>query len=136
MFSIQGAREARDEVARAFKAFGADANFLMVEDDAPHASTVKNREALYAFFRKALDLPGPTRDEPVEIMPFEELNVTPTGQLATSLRGETVFSLNRAEARRRLDETGRLRSRQESHQSAVLASARQLSGYRAPETGK
>jgi len=132
MFSIQGAREARDEVAKAFKAFGADANFLMVEDDAPHASTLKNREALYAFFRKALDLPGPTRDEQVEIMPFEELNVTPTGQVATSLRGETVFSLNRAEARKRLDELEQLRTRPESLRSAVLASARQLSGYRAP----
>ena len=108
----------------------------MVEDDAPHASTPKNREALYAFLRKALDLPGPTGDEAVEIMPFEELNVTPTGQVATSLKGETVFSLNRAEARKRLDELERSRSRQASHRSAVLASARQLSGYRAPETGR
>jgi len=135
MFSIQGAREARDEVARAFKAFGADANLLMVEDDAPHASTRKNREALYDFFRKALDLPGPTQDEEVEIMPFEELNATPTGQLATSLGGETVFSLNHAEARRRLDELERLRSRPDSHRSAVLAAARELSGYRSPAPG-
>ena len=135
MFSIQGAREARDEVARAFSAYGEAGNFQMVEDDAPHASTLKNREALYAFFRKALDLPGSTRDEPVEIMPFEELNVTPTGQLATSLRGETVFSLNRAEARKRLDDLERLRSRPESHRRAVLASARELSGYRAPAPG-
>ena len=135
MFSIQGAREARDEVARAFRAYGEAGNFQMVEDDAPHASTLKNREALYAFFRKALDLPGSTGDEQVEIMPFEELNVTPTGQVATSLKGETVFSLNRAEARTRLDELERLRSRQESHRSAVLASARQLSGFRAPGPG-
>ncbi|HOQ60523.1 MAG TPA: acetylxylan esterase, partial [Vicinamibacterales bacterium] len=84
MFSIQGAREARDEVARAFEAHGAAESFQMVEDDAPHASTVKNREALYAFFRKALNAPGPSADEPVELMPFDELNATPTGQLATS----------------------------------------------------
>ncbi len=132
MFSIQGAREARDEVANGFKAFGAEANLLMVEDDAPHASTLKNREALYAFFRKALDLPGPARDEQVDMVPFEELNATPTGQLATSLMGETVFSLNRAEARKRLDELERMRSRPASHRSAVLDSARELSGYRAP----
>jgi cephalosporin-C deacetylase-like acetyl esterase len=132
MFSIQGAREAHEEVATAFKAFGAEAHFLMVEDDAPHASTRKNREALYAFFRKALDLPGPTEDEAVEIMPFGELNATPTGQVATSLGGETVFSLNRAEARARLAGLDRLRSRPESHLSEMLASARRLSGYRAP----
>ena len=132
MFSIQGAREAREEVASAFRAYGEVGNFLMVEDDAPHASTLKNREALYAFFRKALDLPGPARDEQVDMVPFEELNATPTGQLATSLRGETVFSLNRAEARKRLDELERMRSRPASHRSAVLDSARVLSGYRAP----
>jgi hypothetical protein len=136
MFSIQGAREARDEVARAFRAYGEAGNFLMAEDDAPHASTLKNREALYAFFRKALDLPGPTRDEQVEIMPFEDLTVTPTGQLATSLRGETVFSLNRAETRKRLDELEQLRSRPASHRGAVLDSAGKLSGYRAPGLGK
>jgi cephalosporin-C deacetylase-like acetyl esterase len=136
MFSIQGAREAREEVARAFRAYREEGNFLMVEDDAPHASTLKNREALYAFFRKALDLPGPTRDERVEIMPFEELNVTPTGQVATSLRGETVFSLNREEARKRLGELERLRARPEFHRAAVLASAEKLSGYRAPGPGQ
>jgi len=135
MFSIQGAREARDEVARAFKALGREGDFLMVEDDAPHASTLKNREALYAFFRKALDLPGPSADEPVEIMPFEELNVTPTGQLATSIGGETVFSLNRAEARTRLAELERLRSTPGSRRSAVLADAETLSGFRAPAPG-
>jgi dienelactone hydrolase len=135
MFSIQGAREARAEVETAFRAFGEEGNFLMVEDDAPHASTQNNREALYGFFRRALELPGSARDEPVEIMPFEELNVTPTGQLATSLRGETIFSLNRAEARTRLNELARLRSEPASHRSAVLAFARQFSGYRAPGPG-
>ena len=135
MFSIQGAREARDEVARAFRAFERERNFLMVEDDAPHASTVRNREALYAFFRTALDLPGPSADEPVEIMPFEELNVTPTGQLATSLGGETVFSLNRADARTRLAELERLRSTPETRRGAVLADAATLAGYRAPGPG-
>jgi hypothetical protein len=65
-------------------------------------------------------------------MPFGELNATPTGQVATSLGGETVFSLNRAEARARLAGLDRLRSRPESHLSEMLASARRLSGYRAP----
>ena len=132
MFSIQGAREARDEVARAFEAHGAAESFQMVEDDAPHASTVKNREALYAFFRKALNAPGPSADEPVELMPFDELNATPTGQLATSLKGGTVFTINRADAVKRLDALERSRTRPEAHRAAVLASARELSGYRAP----
>jgi len=135
MFSIQGAREAREEVSKAFRALGHEGRFLMVEDDAPHASTLKNREALYAFFRSALDLPGPSADEPVEIPAFDELNVTATGQLATSLKGETVFSINRVEAVKRLGELERSRANPESHRRAVLASARELSGYRAPEAG-
>jgi hypothetical protein len=69
-------------------------------------------------------------------MPFEDLNVTPTGQLGTSLGGETVFSLNRAEARGGLDELARRRARPEMHRRAVLAAAATLSGYRAPAPGQ
>jgi hypothetical protein len=49
---------------------------------------------LYAFFQKHLQLPGDNSDK--EIVPFkvEELWCTPTGQVGTSLRGETVYSLN------------------------------------------
>jgi cephalosporin-C deacetylase-like acetyl esterase len=132
IFSIQGAREARDEVAKAFRAFGKEGNLFMVEDDAAHASTRKNREATYKFFREALDLPGPIEDEKVEIMPLEELNVTPTGQLATSFKGETIFTLNTREARGRLEKLGRSRSKISSYKSEVITSAKKLSGYRAP----
>jgi hypothetical protein len=69
-------------------------------------------------------------------MPFEELNATPTGQVATSLSEETVFTLNRREARAQLDELDRLRARPDSHRAAVLAAAEKLSGYRAPGAGR
>src|SRR5690606_16564202 len=51
-FSIQGARETAVEVSRMYKAFNAGDNFGMCEDDAGHAPTTKNREALYEFFQK------------------------------------------------------------------------------------
>ncbi len=55
---------------------------------------------LYAFFQKHLQLPGDNSDK--EIVPFkvEELWCTPTGQIGTSLKGETVYSLNRKYFRR------------------------------------
>ena len=93
-FSIQGARETYAEAVRAFAALGEPGNLRMVEDDAPHASTKANREAMYAFFQEALDLPGEVRDEDVALLSPEELRVTATGQVATSLGGETVFSLD------------------------------------------
>ena len=96
-FSIQGARETASEVRRGYQAFDADDNFMMVEDDNVHASTKKNREAMYAFFQKYLNLPGSSQDDDVTLLTDKELRVTSTGQVSTSLGGETIFSLNKKE---------------------------------------
>jgi hypothetical protein len=100
-------------------------NFSRCEDDAGHESTRKNREAMYAFFRKHLDNPGITADEEVKLLSKDELRVTETGQVSTSLKGETVFSLNLRDA----DKIQTVANRDE-----VLKSARDLSGYIEPET--
>ena len=94
MFSIQGARDVYIEAKKIFSAFGVPDNLMMVEDDAVHASTKNNREATYAFFRKFLNNPGDTQDEPVEFFEEKDLWVTHTGQVQSSLKGETLFSLN------------------------------------------
>src|SRR5690606_38076423 len=44
IFNIQGARETFKEVARIYEAYDKVEHFTMVEDDAAHASTLKNRE--------------------------------------------------------------------------------------------
>lgn len=121
-FSIQGARETATEVARAFKILGSPDNFSMVEDDAAHASTKKNRESMYAFFQKHLNNPGEFQDEELSPPTDEELKVTTTGQVLTSLRGETIFSLNKKEI-----------SRQESASTPEqLRAGLRRSGYREP----
>ena len=94
IFSIQGARDAFKEARNAYIAFSAPENLIMAEDDAGHASTPKNREAMYAFFQKFLNNPGDPKDEEVELFDEKALWVTPTGQVQTSLNGETLFSLN------------------------------------------
>ncbi len=132
-FSIQGVRETFAEVAWAYKVLGEAENVALVEDDAGHASTPRNREAMYAFFRQHLNLPGPTADEEVELLTPEELRVTSTGQVATSLQGQTVASLNRAATIPLLEGLDRSRQKVKRHLAAVRKAARQLSGLVEPE---
>ncbi|MGV3556642.1 alpha/beta hydrolase family protein [Larkinella arboricola] len=94
IFSIQGARDAYQEARKAYQAYGKAEAMNMVEDDAGHASTAKNREASYAFFQKYLNNPGSPADLDVELFKEQELFVTPTGLVRNSLKGETLFSLN------------------------------------------
>jgi len=132
MFSIQGVMETEKEVSRVYNAFGKADNFLRSEDDAEHASTKKNREAMYVFFQKHLKNPGNPADEEPQPLTPEELKVTQTGQISASLAGETVFSLNRQEAELRMKELNELRKNSEIFLPGVVNSAKKLSGYREP----
>ncbi len=132
MFSIQGAIETEKEVARIYKAYDKEENFSRIEDDAAHASTKNNREAMYAFFQKHLDNPGNPYDEETQLLTVEEFRVTATGQVSTSLGGETVFSLNLKTAERLDNELNTLRSNPEMFLPGVILSAKKLSGYHDP----
>jgi cephalosporin-C deacetylase-like acetyl esterase len=93
-FSIQGARETYAEVKRSYAAMGKQGNIRMTEDLGSHQSTKNNREALYAFYQKHLNLPGDSTDNETTPFSLEELQVTPTGQVVTSYNSKTVFNLN------------------------------------------
>ncbi len=131
-FSIQGARETYEEVKKIYGIFGMPGNIEIVEDDYGHGYTQKNREAMYAFFQKHLALPGTPDEEEVEYLTEKELQKTTTGQLSTSLGGETVFSLNRSESERYTTELQKARIDLEKHLPQALISAKQLSGYEEP----
>ncbi len=132
MFSIQGARETETEVSRIYEAFGAKGNFSRVEDDDVHASTKKNREALYAFFREHLKNPGDTEDEEVTILTADEIRVTPSGQISTSYPGESVFSLNKTETAKQLNRIKETRLKITGHLTGIKESGMKLAGYEAP----
>lgn len=132
MFSIQGARETAQSVSRVYEALGAPANFGMVEDDAPHASTRKNREAMYAFFQRHLNKEGSPVDEEITAPTEADLQVTPTGQVSTSFGGETVFSLNAKETRQKLQRLTTART-ESGHLKKAVDDAARLSGYREPQ---
>jgi dienelactone hydrolase len=134
MFNIQGVLETEKEVARIYKVYGKEENFTRTEDDAPHASTKKNREAMYAFFQKHLNNPGSALDEETQVLSKDEIKVTPTGQVSTSLGGETVFSLNRKETEKLISGLQASRTSLAKHIDIVKTSAKILSGYREPSS--
>lgn len=132
MFSIQGALETEAEVSRIYEAYGKQENFSRSEDDAGHASTKKNREAMYAFFRKHLSNPGNTEDDSVAFLTKDELRVTETGQVSTSYNSQTVFSLNMRIALDLEKKLNSMRADPVKFRTSVVESARKLSGYREP----
>ena len=132
MFNIQGAKETAAEVSRIYAAYGKPDNFGRAEDFGVHESTKKNREAMYAFFQKYLDQPGNPADEEVPRLTKEELQVTTTGQLATSLGGETIFSLTKKEAEALTRNRQTARTNLGTYLPKAVAAAKKLSGYQEP----
>ncbi len=133
-FSIQGARESYAEVSNAYKAFGMEENIGMVEDDFGHGYTVKLREGIYGFFQKSLNLPGNPNDENVAILAPEELMVTRTGNIASSIENaQTVFDLNKKGAQKQIERLQGSRGDIEIHLNKVQQEAKELSGYRPPD---
>jgi len=131
-FSIQGARETFREAGKAFAALGAADNLTMTEEDHVHGFTTKNREALYAFFQKHLGNPGDAGDHDVETIPVEELWVTETGQLATSLKGETIYSLNKKIVENQVSGLASKRTNIKEHLSGIMDAAARISGFSFP----
>ena len=131
-FSIQGARETYVEVKKVYDIYGKQENLEKVESDYGHGYTNKNREAMYAFFQKNLINPGSSAEEDVEYLTSDELQKTTTGQLSTSLGGETIFSLNCKEAEKVISHLQDSRKPLGQHLQKVPVSAQKLSGYRKP----
>lgn len=132
MFPIQGAMETAREVRKVYAAYGKSQHFLMVTDEAPHMSTQKNREAMYAFFQRFLNNPGNAGDEAVQPLPAEVLRVTKTGQVQTALQSETVFSINQRHAVNQAKALQEARKKIPATIPEMLRKAQQLSGYRDP----
>ncbi len=135
-FSIQGARETYAEAKMAFRMLGAGDNLSMVEDDFGHGYTKKTLEAIYRFFQQYLKNPGSPDDEDLEVLPIADLTVTKTGQVSDSLGGESVFSLNRAEAQALAERLDVSRRELKDHLERVRNDARRIVGFRSPEDSK
>jgi cephalosporin-C deacetylase-like acetyl esterase len=131
-FNIQGSRETFAEAQRAFAMLGGATNFEMVEDDFEHGYPQRNREATYAFFQKHLRVPGSPQDETVDLPTADELRVTATGQVATSLDGKSFFAVYRKAGDALMENLERNRRTLPDHLERVRRAARELSGYQPP----
>jgi cephalosporin-C deacetylase-like acetyl esterase len=95
-FPIAGAHEAFAEASRIYEIMGHPERVNFFEYDDTHGWSQPRREATYRWFQKWLN------DQPLDegaetqfdVEPEPALWATPTGQLETSLKGETVQSLN------------------------------------------
>ena len=132
IFSIQGARDVFSEACNAYAVLGKPENLMMVEDDAVHASTPKNREAMYAFFQKFLNNPGDPKDEEVELFDEKDLWVTPGGKI----EGETLFSLNEKYTDEVLKKLQMERQNNTGFYDDMAQKATALSGYSEPILSK
>lgn len=136
MFPIQGSIETVREVSRIYEAYGKPENFGMASADAPHKTTKENREAMYAFFQEVLDNPGDPVDREISGLTAKDLQVTETGQILTSLDGESTFSLNLKRAEEKQKELEDSRKDLDAHFPRVLKAAKELSGYQEPEAAE
>jgi len=134
IFNIDGTRETFKEVAQAYKSFGKETDFMMVEDIAGHQSTKSNNETIYAFFQKYLNNPGNPAEEAVEMLTDDELNVTETGQVETAMNSKTVFDFNSEVGH---DQAAKLKNKWETgaiNPAQVVSSAQKCTGYLKPKT--
>lgn len=88
---------------------------------------------MYAFFQKHLGNPGDAKDHEIEVIPPNELWATKTGQLATSLQGETMYSLNKKVVERQLSLLEASRTNVEEHLSKVHDATIKISGFSFPK---
>ena len=131
-FSIQGTFETVEEIKKAYSALGKPDNFEFFHDDVTHNVTQAKREKIYEFFQKHLGKPGPSNEILLEPAGREELQVTLTGQLASSFNTETISYLSRKHAEALVAKIQESRINNVQHLENALVSARKLSGYHDP----
>lgn len=130
-FPIMGARETFAEVKDVYARIGIADRISMFEADDGHGYTAPRRAAGYEWLGRWLKN-APDREPEVEVRPEtpEDLQCTATGQVATSLGGENVFTLNRKHAQALIA----ARSNTAPAADSVIRAARMRTDF-APRTG-
>jgi cephalosporin-C deacetylase-like acetyl esterase len=94
-FSITGARETYQEAQHVYTVMGAPDKVCQFEADNGHGYLQPRRIAAYQWLSRWFKgQEDNTPEEPVAFASEEELRCTDSGQVNTSLGGETVFTLN------------------------------------------
>lgn len=98
-FPLEGARQTYEEARRVYGLYKAEDRLAWHVGPGGHGTPQPSREAIYGWFLRWLKNGEGVAGEPA-IPPEDPANllVTPTGQVADSLGGETVFTLNKKRA--------------------------------------
>ena len=99
MFPFEGARQTYEEAKRFYSLYGAADRLEWITGPGGHGNLGPIGQPIIAFFVKHLK--GSSAEAtftPVRPERREDLQCTPTGQVATAFEGETVYSLNRKRA--------------------------------------
>jgi dienelactone hydrolase len=98
-FPLEGARRTYEEAKRIYGLFGAGDRIQWFSTGGPHDTPKPTREAIYSWFNRWLrGAAGPVAEPPIDADTEESLLCTPTGQISTSLGGETASTLVRTRA--------------------------------------
>jgi hypothetical protein len=84
---------------------------------------------MYSFFMKHLNVRGDPAEVKAEVFPREQLNVTSTGYIASSLGGEMIFDVNKRIAEKQIASIENSRLNNKDHLEIVKEKALKLSGY-------
>jgi hypothetical protein len=135
-FSIQGARETVAKAKNVYQAFNKPDQITMIEAAGSHGSEKENREGMYRFFRKYLNLPGSTDDEDIKYFTEEELKITPTGQVSTAFPdSKTIFDLNCEEATHLIQQrTIKNAADLQRNKNSLLKKIQEISGFDSTRT--
>jgi cephalosporin-C deacetylase-like acetyl esterase len=134
-FPIAGTRQTFREAKRLYGLMGAEERLNMIEADDEHGYTRPRRLAAYRWMNRWLKGMDTPIDEPeVEIESVEDLRCTTTGQVSSSLGGETIFSINLAEARKVKPNRGVISTPEDLRrfQSEIRAQVQRLTAFEKP----
>ena len=98
MFPFEGAKQTHEEAARIYKLYGAEDHLQWITGPGGHGNLGPISPAILGFFLHYLkDAPaGDAAFTPLRIQNPADLLCTPTGQVSTSLGGETIPSIIKA----------------------------------------
>jgi cephalosporin-C deacetylase-like acetyl esterase len=94
-FPLEGARKTFAEMKRIYELYDAAVKVEWFHEPGGHGTPTASREAIYTWMNRWLrGEPGPVKEPPMVFEQEEDLNATQTGQVATSLGGETASTDN------------------------------------------
>jgi cephalosporin-C deacetylase-like acetyl esterase len=99
MFPFAGARQSYEEAKRIYSLYGAGDRLQWITGPGKHGHLAPIYPQILGFFTHWLEgSNAPPTLTALTVPPMKDLLCTPTGQIATSLGGETIWSLNKKRA--------------------------------------